>query len=203
MAEIQIPPGYVQLVHSIQHAGIQHTALFSIAGKVESAPFTQANTSAHHNIVVGALASLYDSEITFSRTVALVGNDGPPNRYEVTGTNPGTRAAQTTLPPAVSVVVRKVTAFAGRQYRGRMYLPFPSTLDIGQGGSWLSGRQAAWQTALNTLFSDMTAGLSNNLSEVSLLHAAPQSGTIPSPTPITTLLVTGFAGTQRRRQVRV
>lgn len=210
MSEIIIPPGYVQLTHSLTHAGNTHTALVTIGGKVESAPFNQANCASHHNIFVAAMAPLWDSEITFSRTVALVGNDGPALRYEVSGTNPGTRTTGTSLPPAVSIVVRKVTAFAGRQYRGRMYLPFPSTLDFGQGGAWASGRQAAVQTLVTTLFGDMTAGTGNNLSEVTLLHADrvdsngdPIPGSAASPTPITALQVTNFAGTQRRRQVRV
>lgn len=203
MSELVIPPGYVLLTHSLQHTGNNHTALVTIGGKVEAAPFTQQNCTDHSTIFYDALKTLYDSEVIFSRTVALVGNDGPPIRFEKTSSAAGTRAAQTTLPPAVSVVVRKVTSFAGRQYRGRMYLPFPSTLDIGQGGSWLSGRQAAWQTQLDALFSGMTTGTGNNLNEVTLLHSPPKVGSTPSPTAITALLVTGFAGTQRRRQLRV
>ncbi len=203
MTDLVIPPGYVNLTYTLTHATIQHAALFSIGGKVEGAPFTQANADSCLAQAVTSLASLWDNEVTFGRVVASVGNDGPLIRYESIGTGVGTATTRTTLPPAVSVVVRKVTGFGGRQYRGRMYLPFPATVDFGQGGQWVSGRQTVWQTAAATFGAALISVAGNNLSELSLLHSPPMVGSTPLPTPITALLATNFCGTQRRRQQRV
>lgn len=210
MAEVQIPVGYVQLIWSLVHTGIQHTALVTIGGKVESPPFTLANTTSCRSEFNTAYAPVHDNEVVYARCVALVGNDGPLLRYESNGTGAGTRAAQVVIPPNVSYLVKKTTAFSGRQYRGRMYLPYVSTNDVDQTGKLTTAATTLLNTANTNLLTNLVTVAGCNLSEVSLLHADrldangdPIPGSAPLPTPISSLAVGTFVATQRRRLKRV
>lgn len=210
MAEVQIPVGYVQLVWSLVHTGIQHTALVTIGGKVEAPPFTLANTTQCRSEFNTAFAPLHDSEVVYARCVALVGNDGPLIRYESNGTGAGTRAAGTVQPPNVAYLLKKTTSFSGRQYRGRMFIPYVNPLDTDQAGKMTSGGTTLLNTAGAALLANLVSVAACNLNEVSLLHADrldangdPIPGTAPLPTPIVSLAAGTFVATQRRRLNRV
>lgn len=203
MAEVQIPVGYVQLTWSLVHTGIQHTALVTLGAKVEAAPFTSANAASCLAEYRTAFLAVHDSEITYARCVGLVGNDGPLLRVEAAGSTAGTRGATVVQPPNVCYVLRKTTAFSGRQYRGRMYVPYVSPLDVDQAGKLTGAAVTLLNTAGNGLIAALVSVAGCNISEVSLLHAAPQSGSPPLPTPIVTMGATPFVGTQRRRLTRV
>lgn len=204
MTELVIPPGYVLLTTYMRHATMAHTALWSVGAKVRSAPYDQASTDAMFTVINTALKAQYDAEVTFLKTVALVGNDGPKLRFESSNTSVvGTHSALSTLPPNVALVVGKHTSFAGRQYRGRFYLPYPSTTDTNQDGSLTSSATTAWGGAIANLYTNMTTTGAHNVNELDILHAPPLVGSVPDPTPIGGFRLGAFVGTQRRRLVRV
>ena|SRR5690349_21378239 len=95
--------------------------------------------------------------------------------------------------PAVAVGVKKQTSYAGKKYRGRMYLPpaFLSEANVnGAGvidGSTITGLQSRaddWLAEMNSIGLPMY-----------LLHSD-----ATTPTPVTDLIVRDNVRTQRRRQ---
>lgn len=100
---------------------------------------------------------------------------------------------ETTNPvaPQVCVLIKKTTGFAGRAYRGRMYLPGAPVSDFDFSGTLIGASQSAWQSSADDFFNGM-AGLGLDLH---LLHNSP----LIDPTPITNLVVDGRMATQRRR----
>lgn len=93
----------------------------------------------------------------------------------------------------VAVLVQKRGSALGRHNRGRFFLPpyhFSQT-DVGPSGTLL----AAKVTALNTVFTNLLAGLTSSGTPMVLLHS---SSEIPVTT-ITSCPVQAKAATQRRR----
>lgn len=100
----------------------------------------------------------------------------------------------TSLPSNCAYIVTKYTASGGQRGRGRMYLVGPTEADVDLSGSILASRVTTAQTAMNNLLADHAAGAG----AMRLFHA-----TSPfTPTPITSLVVQGQIGTQRRRMRR-
>lgn len=105
----------------------------------------------------------------------------------------GTQTA-TAPSPAVSVGVKKNTTYAGKKYRGRMYLPagYLTEATVSNGGVITSGTVDDIQTIMDNYLADINAGDA----PMYLLHG---SGLI-DPTPVSFLTVRGNVRTQRRRQ---
>jgi len=202
MAATEIPVGYGQWVFETQHAGIQHTAITVLGFKVATPPYTQGQCTAAGSAWATAMAPLWDAEVSMARVIANIGNDGPPIRFESIISVAGSRASQVVLPPNLTYLVRKTTAFGGRRYRGRMYIPFVSNADLGniQTGQLASGAVTLLQARATAVQSGLVAA-GPNASELSLLHASGLS-TLPSPTTVATLAADDFVATQRRRLVR-
>jgi hypothetical protein len=97
-------------------------------------------------------------------------------------------------PPAVAARVTKASAFAGRGFRGRMYLPAPY-LDEGQ-INVLGTIDAAAVTSLQTSSTDLFDDLVTLGKPMHILHA----DGVTAPTPVVSLTVRTKVGTQRRRQ---
>lgn len=202
MADLQIPTGYGLWTFELQHAGLQHTSFVTLGFKVLTPPYTQTNTTNALAGFASAMQPLHDNEVTYSRCVALVGNDGPLIRFESTGTTQGSRVTQNIMPPNVSYLIRKATGFSGRRYRGRMFVPFVASGAgvVSQAGQLTSGELTILQARAGGLLTNLVAA-GPNASELSLLHAVGQTS-VPSPTPITALNADDFVATQRRRLSR-
>lgn len=102
-------------------------------------------------------------------------------------------------PPQVALVVSKVTEFAGKANRGRSYIPFvvgESIVD--SNGRIDSGSVSTFQGVASALI----AGWAALDLDATLLHAAPAVGPPAPATQLTTLLVRGVVGSQRRRLIR-
>jgi hypothetical protein len=103
------------------------------------------------------------------------------------------------LPPSnCSLLVKRVTPVAGRQFRGRIYAPlsFVNEANITPAGSiatpQVSAAQASWTQFLGAM---TTAGL-----PMYLLHAPPlPPKDLPVPTLVSALVVETIIATQRRR----
>lgn len=201
MADLDIPVGYGLWSFELQHAGIQHTAIVTLGFKVSAPPYTQTHNDAALSRFRTSCQAIHDSEVVYSRVVALIGNDGPLLRFESTGNSTGARVTQNIMSPNNSYLIRKVTAFSGRRFRGRLFLPFVSSFpSVGQNGQ-LSSAEQTLLTGVCTALPVNLIGSPTNVSEFSLLHAAGLTA-LPSPTPITSLNADDFVATQRRRLVR-
>lgn len=202
MAGISIPTGYGQWTFEMQHAGLQHTSFCTMGFKVLTPPYTQANTSAALTGWANAIKTLHDNEVTYSRCVALIGNDGPLIRFEATGSVVGTRTTLNILPPNVTYLMRKTTAFSGRRYRGRLYIPYVASgaSAVSQAGQLASGEMTLLAAACTSLITNLVTG-GTNCSELDVLHA-PGDTALPSPTPIVAMTADDFVATQRRRLTR-
>ena len=111
---------------------------------------------------------------------------------------PGTGGTLGTLVQNTSLVVKKLTGLAGRQFRGRCYVP-PISLaevDVTNTGmidsTVLSTIQTNWTSFIGALAS------ATNVDTISLLHDD-QQAIVPDPTEIISFQVEGQVGTQRRR----
>ena|SRR6266498_4072076 len=107
-------------------------------------------------------------------------------------------AATATQPLFVPMVVSKLTSFAGKHYRGRMYVPCTlfgeSSVDIG--GTITGGNVGLQQTRWDNFFAAINASVWPPF----LLHQP--VGVVPLPTAITSFLVRPVTGVQRRRRTR-
>jgi hypothetical protein len=201
MADLVIPTGYGLWQFEMTHATIAHKAICTLGFKVATPPYTQAQAASALAAWALAVKPIHDSEVTYSRVVALIGNDGPLIRYESLGVVTGTRTTQVIAPPNVTYLLKKTTAFAGRRFRGRMYLPFVSTINLAQTGQLNSTEL----TLLGTLTAAIQSGLvaaGPNASELDILHAESPLSSLPSPTPVTNVFAETVVATQRRRLER-
>lgn len=201
MADLEIPVGYGLWQFYQQHTGIAHTAISTMGFKVATPPYTQAQCAAALAAYAAAVAPIHDSEVLYSRCVALIGNDGPLIRFEAGGSAVGSKATLTIEPPNVTYLIKKSTSFAGHRFRGRMYLPFVDAVDSQQTGALTGAAITLLQGRATALLAGLVAA-GPNASELSLLHGVSTTvppSPIPSPTPIVALTGEGFVATQRRR----
>ena len=107
----------------------------------------------------------------------------------------------TSLPKQTCGLASIKTALAGRRYRGRMYLPFPSvTMDTGDGVP-TAGYQVNVVNAVTVMLSvnNITVGGRTANWNTVLVHKAGKTPIPASPTPITTFVIDGGWATQRKR----
>jgi len=202
MAELSIPPGYALASLYIRHTGISHVSIVTFGFAVSAPPITPSQASALMGLARAALAPLHDSEVSYERIVVIAGNDGPPLRVEAVNAGTGSRASQQISPPQVCYLVKRTTGFAGRRYRGRMYIPYVSSTAVDQFGKLTSGEQ----TLLNTFATNWGTNLFNavgaNTGNPMLLHAESPLSSTPLPTQVTSHIASQVVATQRRRLER-
>jgi len=202
MSELVIPPGFGLWTFYMQHAGISHTALVTLGFSVAAPPYTQSNNDASLVAYGTSMAALWDSEVTVTRLTTLIGNDGPALRFESSGAIAGSRTTQSITPPQTTYLIRKTTGFAGRRFRGRMYIPFVAELGTQQTGQLETAELTILTARASALFTALVGG-STGSGGLYLLHSESSLSATPDPTPITALAAQNFVATQRRRLRRV
>lgn len=200
MADLVVPTGFGLWTFYMQHTGIQHTAVCTLGFEVATPPYTSTNCANALSAWATNMAALHDSEVVYSRCVALIGNDGPPLRFEAVGTGTGSRSLIPIAPPNVTYLARKVTSFAGRRYRGRMYIPYVSNAGINQTGTLTSAELTILTARLAATVSALVAA-GPNAASLRLLHASSPLSATPTPTACV-LQADDFVATQRRRLER-
>lgn len=198
MADLSIPTGYGLWQMYLQHTGLQHTAVVTLGFHVATPPYTQTNNNNALTAWQANLAALWDAEISFSRLVAILGNDGPLLRFESLNGGTGSRSSVVVAPPNVTYLVRKTSAFAGRRFRGRMYLPYVNNVGIQQTGQLQSTEQTVLNARVAALQTGLTVTGTINVDSLALLHASSPLSVTPAPT-VCTLQADDFVATQRRR----
>jgi hypothetical protein len=101
--------------------------------------------------------------------------------------------------PAVSFIVKKVTASGGRRNRGRLFVPGVSEASVDGSGVVLPATLALMQTDWN----DALTALATANIDMCIAHRYEAGAPVMlSPEPVTSLVVEGLVATQRRRQRR-
>ena len=103
------------------------------------------------------------------------------------------------IPQNTAILVRKQTGFAGRAYRGRMYIPGVPEPDVSGTGELAGASLTAWQTAATGFLADF-----NDIMPAVLIHSCQYEENAPPcvppvPTDVVSLQVDDFVATQRRR----
>jgi hypothetical protein len=101
------------------------------------------------------------------------------------------------VPPNLSILVRKNTTGGGRRGRGRFYIPGAPEFQINASGNLSTAYLNSVQTALDVWY----LGMVNDGIAPVVLHSAGISST-PAPTPVLSLVAQALAGTQRDRMRR-
>jgi hypothetical protein len=94
-------------------------------------------------------------------------------------------------PPQVAWLLQKQTGLAGRQNRGRMYVPGVREVIVDTAGNIINPDYANAQTAFTAFFNDLAT---NNV-PMYILHTSP----VIAPTEVTSLQLSRKVATQRRR----
>lgn len=117
----------------------------------------------------------------------------------VAGAGPGTAGA-IALPRQTAGLTHWGTVFAGRQYRGRTYWPFPAVAsDLGDGTP--TSAYVSQVDTIGTAFLAFTAVTGSGTATVQLvmMHRKPKVGDTPLPTIIRVATAENKWATQRRR----
>lgn len=203
----EIPSGFGMFIAQIILSG--RTKPYSVTcgykqPTTPTTPTTSANTIfTHLTEVADSAAGPFEggqmqTNWQFNKVIAYENQGGVVLRGDSTNTpvNGTVTAASNGMIVSSSTRVSKRTSVVGRQYRGRMYVPYFLTEDgVSQTGMIGTTPLAALQQAWSAFSSRMVT--SNR--QLYLLHLPPISGTTPAPTAITALLVQSQVGTQRRR----
>lgn len=146
------------------------------------------------DLITGSMANTF----RFDRINGLTVNTSPPVSGEYTTGFPVTGAAAfEEMPHQVAMVVSQKTAYAGRSYRGRHYLP--AMCETGSTtGLWISTLTNAYQTYYDDLVAALGAGGAN-----ADYQWVVWSDKLNVATPVTACIVRSNPGIIRRRRVGV
>lgn len=138
-------------------------------------------TSAMSTLTAGGTSSPIDTEWSLDRvTTRWIGAPAAPE-YTGTVSVPGTGTLGQIMPAANAICVTLRTAFAGRSYRGRVYVPGWNTTAMTTTGQIATGAR----NRASAFVSDIQAGMFTSLG-VSLGVASPTLGETNSVTSILT-----------------
>lgn len=170
--------------------GFKNAGGLSAAGALSN--FSASMTGTGHLYA----ANLISSDWTLVQEYCLVNNGGVLFSDTVATSVVGT-GSWDSPPPGSSAVCRKLTAQAGRQYRGRVGLPagMLDEADLDVVGNMSTGFRNAIQAFATA---SLTATTTNNV-PMYLLHGPNLAGVTPVPTQVTSLQIELLTGTQRRR----
>ena len=130
-------------------------------------------------------------------------DDDAPFSVVVNNTTATGGSAGQAVPQNVATLVHKRTALAGRQFRGRMFLPPPGEADVDAVGQLATAHRSALNADLAAFLVEIrgTGGLTYpDDTDVYLFHTLPDGELLaPLPTIITTLDVDLRVATQRTR----
>jgi hypothetical protein len=145
--------------------------------------------------------SLVPSECEYKGAQAYVDQVPLPNFAIGNAHAGGGGAAGVTQARQACGIITWITAFAGRAFRGRSYMPFPPTTDDQSGGIPTNLYLAALSTMAGDLLAFGTAGTGGNTTtmQMVLLHKKNKAGVTPPPSAITLGFPRPRFATQKRR----
>lgn len=189
VAHLIIPPGFANLTWKfIDAAG--GFASFSVA-YVVSPPIVTDDLNTAFTATEGALTDVLSTSSQFLGIHALIGNDGPKLVADSDEPPASGGRGQDMCPPNVSHLIKKKTEFAGRRFRGRIYVPDVAEGHVTDQGTLDSTELSLLAEVANQLFT----GNWGSIGDPVVLHTHPAN----DPTPLVDMLAETFVGTQRRR----
>lgn len=194
-----IPSGYAQVLIPIYHVSGANPALVTHGISGADPIFAGAQADEITTLFTATFGTQLDAGCGIGPTSLVIGTGVSGENFVVTGTGQGSGAVTgETMPPNVSLLVRKTTARGGRRGRGRMYLPWVLRDDgVDDVGNVNSGPLANLQTAADDYLTGLLA-LSDPAPMV-ILHSAGGSTAPGTPNAVTGLVVDQRIATQRRR----
>jgi len=122
-----------------------------------------------------------------------------PHRYNNTSATPGSVAGDV-LPSQVAGLIKLTTNRAGKSYRGRCYIPFPSEADNTAAGNPSAGYKTNLQALADTFFDVLSPndGAGNGVDLLPIIY----SRELDVSTPVEERLAETNWATQRRRAAR-
>lgn len=193
-----IPAGYMHIIQPIQLAGASKP--FSITYGVQGGA-TVAESQGILNGSDAIFKDRWDNPMDTSFTMQpAVGyfRSGDGNLHLLTSTV-AARAGLNNLaspPPNVTICISKRTAFVGKKFRGRVYMPglLAETI-VDEAGNITPANVTALQAIATGWLNDMAL----TTHPMVLLHQKQLVGDEPQPTTVTALVLRSVVRTQRRR----
>jgi len=152
--------------------------------------------------------SALDTEVSIQRTKTLKGNGtvDPEMGLSVAAATPGVFAFSGTT-PNTAILLQKRTAFGGRRNRGRVYLPwFLNEGNVNEVGLIVPAGLASVQASVTSWFGSANIGsamvIANRVYDLPWDNPARQLLEINIGKPVTALVLSNMAATQRRRMPR-
>lgn len=205
MSDLVIPPGYGQatLQFSVEGRINPYSVSIGFAKKDDDQPLSDCINGIYQSFTDddsicghGAMASQFTcigASCVYNLEGVMVGaaSDLPATHGSLTVTDP--------MIVNSTWIIRKRTGLIGRQYRGRMYLPYMwgGEASIDYLGTILGTDLAAFGVKLDAFSASVFEGTPDWIPN--LLHHAPKEGATPVPTPIVSFSLESVVGTQRRR----
>lgn len=193
-----IPSPWIKVLQRFQHASggdvLSVTYGIQFTGSSRAAAVTEADTDFR-----AAWGSRLDTQVSFLPAwgYGYVASDPELNQFISTLPNAAGTASISSFPPNVALSLRKRTAFVGRKYRGRLFLPYMcDETGADEIGVVLAGLKTTINTQAASWLSNADGG--SNYTGLWLLHEETGATEIV-PTRITSLDVGPVVVTQRRR----
>jgi len=196
MARLRIPPGFFNAHYRWAFAGSSHSMSFAIAGGLDDAvePNLLATELSTAFTTGYGMSNVY-SNWTFHGVYVEVGNDGPDLSGEFDPAAPGTAGSGAFPPMNTSLIWKKKTSFAGRKYRGRIYVP---TISLVEGDVDSVGNiDTTVQGVVAGNFNDFLSQIATEVPELNGLFLLHEGAT--APTQVVDWILESMVATQRRR----
>lgn len=203
-----IPEGFAQVTHifggtsqpngSAVIYGVEHGGIITPA----------AAATAARGAWDGTMLTSQVAAITHVRTDIKFGPDDTGPSASSASSNTGTGSGSA-APPNVCFLAQKNTALGGRRGRGRLYMPGVNEAGIDPNGALVGANLSQFQTDLNDFLAALDAAglpmvlLHGPATEWVLVDGQPRrvpvAGSVPVPTPVSSLTASSVCATQRRR----
>jgi hypothetical protein len=150
---------------------------YYIVGSVGPSPATDADAATQVDATFAPVIKVYmPNTAGYNETVCRVISNSPPTSPQFSNLNAGVgTGGGTGLSKQTAGIISWQTAFAGKKWRGRTYLPFPSTDEITNSGApnaLHTFRANAIAAAMKNLILISQAGRTANIAMV-LFHRGP------------------------------
>jgi hypothetical protein len=196
-----IPPGYAQILHSISLIGDAEPMAVTYGVQLTTgAAFTdQANAQSLHTKFITAFDTQISNQYSLESTTLRRPDGETPTDPTFVGIHTQKEVFNGTdnpLPQNCAWLIQKRSGLGGRRRRGRMYMPAPAETVVGATGIITAASVTAMQTQMNTWLASIAAD--NAFEGMVILHSSGVSA-VPTPTPVSQLVVDSRIATQRRR----
>lgn len=190
------PPGFADISVEFKYAGFPRSSFITFGvDPTATDPIVVGTLVAESIATTGSILDLVDNTVTMAAIHVALGTDGAEDIHAVVPRTDSGRSAAINSPNNCALLLHKRTARGGRRGRGRLYLPWSMQEGaVDENGIVLSTFVTSSQVKASLWLADMiTRGV-----PMVLLHSTGLTTEGP-PNSVTSLVVDGIVGTQRRR----